>query len=243
MTVTMPKVIGENEWLIAIDKPAGLIVHSDGRTHEPSLADWIAREFPALRGVGGAWVSPQGEEVPLNGLVHRLDRTTSGVLLAAKTKTSFDYLRGEFKAKRVGKKYLAWVYGRLTQKEGRIVAEIMRTSVRPKRWYARPTTGDDSRAAITGWKLIKTKDEASLLEVEPKTGRTHQIRVHLAYFGHPIIADHMYAANREPILGFTRPALHAESIALVLPNGMHAGFEAPLPPDFEVAESVSQIER
>ena len=263
--LSMPRVIAENEWLIAINKPAGLIAHSDGRTQEPSLAEWIGERYGALRGVGDDWISPQGEHVPLNGLVHRLDRSTSGVILAAQTPEAFEYLKREFKERRVEKKYLAWVcrepvsgfalrlasetnapqwvrmpgakrLGLELNEKGTIVAEIMRSSERPKRWYARPCDESDPRAAITDWKLLKTKDGASLLEISPKTGRTHQIRVHMASIGHPLVADHLYAPDRASILGFSRPALHAESISLMLPSGSKATYVAPLPPDFVRAQ-------
>jgi 23S rRNA pseudouridine1911/1915/1917 synthase len=227
-----PIIIGENEWLLAINKPPGLIAHSDGRTIEPSLAEWISDKYPTLKNVGGDWISPQGEHVSLSGLVHRLDRTTSGIILAAKSQDAFDYVRNEFKERRVDKKYLAWVYGELVKKEGRIVAEIMRTTETPKRWYARETNERDPRAAITEWKLISTKDGASLLEVTPKTGRTHQIRVHLASIGIPIVSDHLYAPDWKELLGFTRPALHAWKIAITLPNGNREEFIAPPPRDF-----------
>jgi 23S rRNA pseudouridine1911/1915/1917 synthase len=227
-----PYVLAENELFLVIDKPAGLIVHSDGRTQELSLADWIAEKYPALRGVGGAWISPQGEHIDLNGLVHRLDRKTSGIVIAAKTQEAFDYIREEFSERRVEKKYLAWVYGIPKEKKGIIVAEIMRSTTPPKHWYARPCAIDDPRAAVTEWKFVTSKQDASLLEVIPKTGRTHQIRVHLASIGHPIVADHLYARDREPLLGFTRPALHASQISLTLPSGERVEYEAPLPEDF-----------
>jgi 23S rRNA pseudouridine1911/1915/1917 synthase len=231
----LPQVIGENEWLIALDKPAGLIVHSDGRTQEPSLADWVGQTYPNLKGVGGVWVSPQGENIPLNGLAHRLDRTTSGVVLVAKTQESFEYLKQEFKARNIRKKYLAWVYGKMPALEGTIVAEIMRSSDLPKRWYARTCQMSDVRAAITEWKVVESKVDASLLELAPKTGRTHQIRVHLAHIGHSIIADHLYAPNRESMLGFKRTALHALAIALILPDGSSVEYVAPEPEDFLAA--------
>lgn len=227
-----PQIIAENEWLLAIDKPAGLIVHSDGRTAEPSLAEWIGENFPALQGVGGAWISPQGETVPLNGLVHRLDRSTSGVVIAAKNDTVFAYLRDEFKRKNVEKKYLAFVYGVISADSGTVIAEIARTSEIPKRWYAHPCEISDPRAAVTDWRVIKRLEGATLLEVSPKTGRTHQIRVHLASIGYPIVADHLYAPEHAPILGFTRPALHARMIALTLPDGSRKEFIAPEPADF-----------
>ena len=237
----MPKdirIIAETEELLVLNKPAGLIVHSDGRTQEPSLADWIRERFPALETVGEPWISPQGERVPLPGIVHRLDRTTSGVMLIAKTPEVYTYLKNEFKERRIEKTYRAIVYGHMGAAEGKIVAEIMRSSEPPRKWYARPCEESDKRAAITEWKLLKhltdpeTGEPASYVEMYPRTGRTHQIRVHFASIGHPLVADHLYARERLPILGFKRPALHAYSISIVL-NGKKETFTAVLPADFE----------
>lgn len=229
-----PVIVGETESVLAIDKPAGLIVHSDGRTKEPSLAEWLARIRPELCEIGEPWVSPQGEQIAVSGIAHRLDRTTSGVVLVAKTNEVFAELKAMFKARRVRKIYRAVVYGGIAP-AGEIIAEIMRSSTPPRRWYARPCDESDTRAAITAWRLLKTlesEDIASYIEVEPRTGRTHQIRVHCASIGHPIVADHLYAPERAPILGFTRPALHAFSITLTI-NGREHTFTAPLPLDFQ----------
>ncbi len=242
----MVSILAETNELLALDKPAGLIVHSDGRTEEPSLADWILEHYAALADVGEPWVSPQGERVLLPGIVHRLDRTTSGVMLIAKTPEMYTHLKQEFKARRVEKVYRAYVYGHMKtteagsshSRQGKIVAEIMRSSKAPKRWYSRATDEKDARAAITQWRLLQnitdpqTGEPAAQVEVRPKTGRTHQIRVHFASIGHPLVADHLYSGDRAPILGFTRPALHAHSVSLHLPNGDAATCTAPLPPDW-----------
>ncbi|MDZ4227240.1 MAG: RluA family pseudouridine synthase [Patescibacteria group bacterium] len=229
----MPKVLAETEEILALDKPAGLIVHSDGRTEEPSVAEWLLENYPTLCNVGEPWISPQRARIALPGIVHRLDRTTSGVLVVAKTPEMYEHLKLEFKARRVEKIYRAYVYGHMEEESGKIVAEIMRSSEPPRRWYARDCDESDKRAAITEWRLLKMLDEpASYMEVFPRTGRTHQIRVHFAHIGHPIVADHLYAADRPPILGLKRPALHAYSISLMLLSGQKAVFTAPLPPDF-----------
>lgn len=229
-------VIAETDELLVLNKPAGLITHGDGRTVEPSLAEWIAARYPSMAAVGEPWVSPQGESVPVSGLVHRLDRTTSGVLLAAKTDEAFAALRQAFKERRVEKTYRVFVYGHMELGAGRIVSEIARTTEPPKRWYAKPCDETDVRAAITEWRVLErmsdlgTGEPVSYLEARPFTGRTHQIRVHLASIGNPIIADHLYAEGRPALLGFARPALHANAVSLEL-GGVRRDFTAPLPPD------------
>lgn len=223
-----PRIIAETNDLIVIDKPAGLISHRDGRNLEPSLAEWLIEHYPAQRDVSAVWVSPQGEQVPLGGLVHRLDRGTSGVILAARTDEMWAYLKNEMKERRVEKVYRALVYGHLEQDEGKIVAEIMRSAVPPKRWYARPCKEDDKRAAITEWKVLKRFEEegnhVSYIEAKPITGRTHQIRIHFASIGHPVVCDPLYAAQHLQLFGLTRPALHAHLISFTLPSGERVRF-------------------
>ena len=258
----VPEIIFESDELLVIDKPAGLIVHSDGRTVEPSMAEWVLKKYPALAEVGEPWISPQGEKILLPGIVHRLDRTTSGVMLLAKTQEMYLYLKQQFTERKIEKTYMVWVYGHPETSSGQVVAEIVRaeiflaaapalenpsvvakratTSESKKGWAARSTTIDDTRAAITKWKALKettdapTGEPASLLEIEPLTGRTHQIRVHISSIGHPVIADHLYAPDRAPLLNFQRPALHASTISLTL-AGEQKSFSAPPPKDFHYA--------
>ncbi len=232
---TMPQVLFESATLLVVAKPSGLIVHRDGRTVEASLSEWVGEHFPDCMGVGGVWTSPQGEAIPLHGVVHRLDRDTSGVIVIARTQEMFDYLKSEFKARRVEKIYRAVVYGHPEQNSGRIVAEIARSSEIPKRWYARPCADSDVRAAITEWCVLgrynDNSEKAALLELSPKTGRTHQLRVHLASIGHAIVCDQLYAKDRPSLFGFSRLALHAWSISIEV-EGRRRLFEAPPPPDF-----------
>ena len=233
-----PSIIAENEHLIVLNKPAGLIVHSDARTEESTLTDWLVEKYPSLIGVGESWTSPQGDVVPLPGIVHRLDRTTSGVMLVAKTNDAFMYLKSAFKARKVDKIYRAFVYGTMESESGKIIAEIKRSSAAPRRWYARPCELSDKRAAVTEWKLLSQVDGLSYTEASPKTGRTHQIRVHLSSIGHPVVADHLYAPDCSAILGFNRPALHAYSVSLELPNNEKVKYVAPLPQDFHRAAAI-----
>lgn len=236
-------VIYENDDVLVINKPAGLIVHSDGRTEEPTVVEWVLDAHPGLASVGDPWTSPQGEVIPRPGIVHRLDRTTSGIMILAKTQAAYAHLKNAFQSRAIQKEYLAYVYGHPKDGHGVIEAEIRRTRSTPPRWTAEPGKLK-KRNAITEWKVLKrgvdsvTKDPVSLMSVSPKTGRTHQIRVHLKFLGYPVVSDHLYATGRNPLLKFTRPALHAFRITAPLLDGAFQTFEAPLPEDFKTAEKL-----
>ncbi|MEN9561414.1 MAG: ribosomal large subunit pseudouridine synthase rRNA synthase [Candidatus Parcubacteria bacterium] len=236
MEMRTPEILLETEDFIAVNKPAGLITHSDGRTQEPSLAGWLASEIPTQRNIGVPWISPQGEVVDIAGLVHRLDRTTSGVLIAAKSNENFAFMRKQFSERKVRKLYRALVQGELSHR-GVIAAEIVRSSEPPKRWYARPCDMSHPRAAVTEWNSLTVlqleEGIISYLNVFPKTGRTHQIRVHLASVGHPIVGDERYGEERSERFGFSRPALHAFSIVFQDSSGKSYSVEAALPEDFK----------
>ena len=232
-------ILYEDDAVLVIHKPAGLIVHSDGRTNEPSVSDWVLERYPGLREVGEPWISPQGEAVLRPGIVHRLDRGTSGVMVVAKTHEAYAFLKRQFEDRSVEKRYRALVYGHPSSDAGSIEIEIVRIRSTPPRWgIAREGEGRKHRAAITEWRVLSrgvdpaTGEKVGYLEAIPKTGRTHQIRVHFKHFGHPIVCDPLYAKGRPCLFGFTRPALHALSLALVLPTGERRVFEAPLPDDF-----------
>jgi 23S rRNA pseudouridine1911/1915/1917 synthase len=240
-----PAILYEDDSVLVVNKPAGLIVHSDGRTDEPSLADWVLNERPALRDVGEAWVSPQGETVLRPGIVHRLDRGTSGVLVLAKTNEAYAFLKEQFKNRTLEKRYRALVYGAPKEDAGVIEAEITRIRSTPPRWgVAHRDETRTHRAATTEWSVLERfeggadGEKTTYVEARPKTGRTHQIRVHFKYWNHPIVCDHLYAKGRPCLYGFARPALHAFSITLTLSSGARETFEAPLPDDFVKALAV-----
>lgn len=237
-------VIYEDKDVVVINKPAGLIVHSDGRTTEPTVCDWMLARHPDLKDVGEPWTSPQGEVILRPGIVHRLDRDTSGVMIIAKTPEAYAMLKAQFQDRSTKKTYRAYVYGHPTDNFGIIEAEIGRTKTNPPRWTAMRSATGNKRNAITVWKLITrgTIDgkRVSLIQAEPKTGRTHQIRVHCRYIGHPVVCDKLYAPKEPCVLGFARQALHAHTLTIVLPAGGQKVFEAPFPEDFERAESLLQ---
>jgi len=231
--------IFEDEYIVVINKPAGLIVHSDGRNEEASVADWVLEHYPEVRDIGEPWVSPQGEVIPRPGIVHRLDRTTSGVMIIAKTQESFESLKEQFKDRLVEKTYDALVYDHPKNDEGLIEMEIGRTKKKPRKWIALFAHGK-KRAAITQWFVEgryvdpETQVPVTHMRISPKTGRTHQIRVHLKAIHHPIVCDHLYATNKPCILGLSRPALHAREISF-MNQGERVAFEAPLPEDMRQA--------
>lgn len=236
------KILYEDESVLVINKPAGLIVHSDGRNIEPSVADWVIEKFPALKDVGEPWISPQGKSIPRPGIVHRLDRETSGVLIIAKTQNAHVFLKQQFQERSIEKHYRAFVYGHPKEDNGVIEAEIGRTKNIPRRWTAFPRgkTGN-LRAAITHWKVLnrfadpETQEKISFLEASPKTGRTHQIRVHFKFLNHPILCDKIYAPKRPCLLGFERLALHSFKIRFQTPDEKTLEIEAPYPEDFKKA--------
>ena len=179
------------------------------------------------------------------GIVHRLDKDTSGVMIIAKNQTAFDWLKKQFKKRQTNKTYLALVHGKLKNKEGEIKTLLARATSDPTKQKVIPLINADlkmpridaeigtkGKEAITQYKVIKEFKNYSLLEVHPKTGRLHQIRAHLAHLGHPVVDDKKYGNKRLPILpGLTRQFLHAKELKITLADGQKKVFSAPLPAD------------
>jgi 23S rRNA pseudouridine1911/1915/1917 synthase len=235
-------IIYEDNDVVVINKPAGLIVHFDGRNEEPSVVDWVLEKYPEAVDVGEDWKSPQDEIVPRPGIVHRLDRTTSGVMIIVKTQEAHAFIKQQFKDRIVEKEYRSLVYGHPKIDKGIIDMEIGRTKKKPRKWSAQPGKSGTLRAAVTEWKVLERKidtatdEPVTYMSTSPKTGRTHQIRVHLKAIHHPIICDHIYAPKRPCLFGFNRPALHAQSVSFILPSSGVGGdkktFKASMPDDF-----------
>ena len=225
-----PTVIFENESLLAVDKPAGLVVHSDGRTEERTLTDWVLEKYPALTDVGGLHTLDSGRYVPRAGILHRLDRETSGAIVIAKNDETFYFLQRQFLDHSIEKVYNAFVMGTPEPSEGEIERPIGRSRTDFRQW----TVGDNARGTLrpasTRYRVLKSNGEFSFLELTPKTGRTHQLRVHLLSISHPILCDARY--HTAAALGFTRLALHALRLTLTLASGERLTIVALLPPDF-----------
>lgn len=232
--MTIP-IIYEDDYVIVVNKPAGLVVHSDGKTKEMTLSDWIIERYPNMKDVGEPVVLSSGETILRPGIVHRIDRDTSGVLVIAKTQDSFLFIKEQFKNRHIKKEYRAFVYGLVKKDKEIINREIGRSTKDFRLWSAQRGARGTLREAITEYIVLERGKEFSYLSVFPKTGRTHQIRVHLKAINHPVVNDKLYAPKREAGLGLSRLALHAFNIELEIPNTGIKFFEAPLPEDFKIA--------
>ena len=218
------RVLYEDSDVVAIDKAAGMVVHAGAGIHSGTLVNALLHRFSSLSGVGGG-LRP--------GIVHRLDRFTSGVLLVAKNDAAHHALAEQFAGRQVEKTYIALVHNRVKAETGRIERPIARDPAHRTRMTARLGEG---RAAWSEYRVVKRFEKFTLLEVRIGTGRTHQIRVHLSGMGHPVVGDTLYGAPARvegmPALG--RYFLHAHRIRFRLPStGEEATVVSPLPRELE----------
>lgn len=227
-----PTILFENEEVVVIDKPAGLVVHPDGRGKGETLVDWIVSKYPSIRNVGEPLKLASGTIIDRPGIVHRLDKETSGVLLIAKTQDSYLFLKRQFLKHEIKKRYHTFVYGSMKGARGTIDRPIGRSSNDFRKKSAARDLGDDARPATTRWYTLLSGDDATFVEAQPITGRTHQIRVHFHAIGHPVICDPLYATGRKPMYGMKRLALHARSVTFRVPGGEDQEVVAPYPADF-----------
>lgn len=237
-------ILYEDDYILALDKPSGVLVHNDGRSKEETLVDWINKNYPDLKDVGEEQILQNGEKIKRPGIVHRLDKETSGIIIVAKTKEMYAFLKEQFQNRKVEKIYNAIVWGNFSadKMEGVINEPIGRSAGDFRKWSSEYGAKGEMREAVTEYKVLSQNKEFAYLEVKPKTGRTHQIRVHLKSISHPVVCDKLYGASKacskKECLGFDRLALHAVSIKLELPNHTHIKMESPLPPEFENARNL-----
>ncbi len=282
-------ILFEDDNYIIFNKPSGLVVHPDGRQKAASdlkeaaapftLADWLVENRPDMKNVGeplevssanassgdekgGAEKTEKAvktEKILRPGIVHRLDKDTSGTIAVAKNQKAFDDLKKKFQDREVDKKYHTFVYGNLPEDDATINRPIGRSKSDFRLWSAQRGARGEMRDAITNYRVMKRGSDDSaehalavvgrhgqdtgetkpqpvtFVEVEPKTGRTHQIRVHFKSIHHPVIADILYAPKMPMLLGFERLALHSISIAFTGIDGKKIRATAPYPADFERA--------
>lgn len=234
------KKLFENDHILVLNKGAGVQMHQGGSYQGGTVAEWLFTHYPELLSVG--------EDSTRPGIVHRLDRDTSGVLVVAKDTETFQELKNAFQNREVEKTYIALVYGHLKELEGTVSASLMRNPGELKRRAIDPETytgtlPGNTRTALTHYRVITRFADYDLVELSPKTGRTHQLRVHLSYLGHPVVGDRLYAfkeAKHKDKLLPERHLLHAAKISFSV-LGEDYQFQAPLAEDFqEVLRSIDE---
>lgn len=204
-------VIYEDKDCLVINKPLGVLTHSKGEFNpEATVATWLESRAKGMTGERA-------------GIVHRLDRATSGVMICAKTPEALSWLQKQFSERKVKKTYVAVVKGALTKPEAVIDMPIERNPRKPQTFRV----GANGKPSVTAYKILKTGNGYSLLELQPTTGRTHQLRVHLHKLGHPILGDELYDGPKAE-----RLFLHAEKLEITLPDKKRQTFEAPVPASF-----------
>jgi 23S rRNA pseudouridine1911/1915/1917 synthase len=211
-------ILYQDASLIVVDKPAGMVTHPAYGHTSGTLVNALLAHYPPLARMD----TPERA-----GIVHRLDRDTSGIIVVAKTEAIRQALQAQFKAREVQKTYLALVEGHLDPAQGIIEAPIGRDPNHRKRM----TTLHDGREAVTAYRVLEFFDQHCLVQVEPKTGRTHQIRVHMAFLHHPVVGDRVYGYRKQR-LPLRRHFLHAQHIRFRHPQtGQTVEFETDLPPE------------
>jgi 23S rRNA pseudouridine1911/1915/1917 synthase len=234
------QVVFEDESILVVDKPAGTQVHpARNATHSvaggPSavektgtVANWLVARYPAIAQIGEDPMRP--------GIVHRLDKNTSGLLVVAKTQEAFEALKRLFAHRKVTKTYLALVHGHIDPKEGVIDTPIARAATLRKQSVATENTRTRGtvRQALTEYSVLERYPDFDFVEARPKTGRMHQIRVHLASIGHPVVGDFLYGTKitRAQDKALSRHFLHAHKLSFTLFDRDYS-FESPLPPDLQ----------
>jgi 23S rRNA pseudouridine1911/1915/1917 synthase len=221
------EIIFEHSDFLIINKPAGISVHPSEKETSGTLANGLLQKFPEIKNIGENFLRP--------GIVHRLDKETSGILIIAKNQTAFQYFKKLFQDRKIQKTYLAWAWGTLKNKTGTIEAYLGKSSQNPTKQAVshNPEKLINPKQALTSYQVLEERENKSLLELKPKTGRKHQIRLHLHSLGHPIVGDKKYFNKKIKALNknFSRHLLHAQKIEFKYLDNKNYKFESPFPQD------------
>lgn len=232
------KIIHQTKDYLVLNKPAGLAVHGDGKTQRETLVDWVLENSPEAKGVGENIETPDGKVIDKSGIVHRLDKDTSGVILIALNQKTYEHFKKQFKDREIKKVYHLFAYGNLRED----LITVDKPIGKDRKDFRKRTTKNPRgkvRDAKTAFRILRRgKEDKELfvfVEARPHTGRMHQIRVHMKYLNTPIVCDSLYAPSRDSILGFERMALHAREIIFNDPENKEQHFIAEYPEDFAKA--------
>ncbi|MEX2013482.1 MAG: RluA family pseudouridine synthase [Parcubacteria group bacterium] len=235
-------ILYEDEDIVVLDKPAGLVVHPVPQRagygtspNDQSVSEWFVKKYPESRDVGEKF-----GDIERPGVVHRIDRETSGALLFAKTKIGHKVLKEQFQKREIEKIYHLFVYGNLKDDRGTIDLPIARSVSNFRKRSAERGARGEKKEAVTYFRVIRRASDksATFVEAKPKTGRTHQIRVHFKALHHPVVCDKLYVPNKPCLFGFHRLALHARAITFKAVSGKKITIEAPYPEDFVKAMDI-----
>lgn len=242
------EILFEDDDVVVIDKPTGVMVHPDGFHEEQTVVDWFLEKYPETKGVGEPQLTNDGEEMERSGVVHRLDKDTSGVLILAKNQDAYEHLKTQFHDRLAKKEYRAFVYGAIRERWGTIDRPIGRSAKNFRMRSAQRGARGTMREAQTEWELIGSgrygDEDFSYIKLMPRTGRTHQIRVHLRAIERPVVCDALYSSHKiagSNNLSLEDMALHAHKLEIVLPNGELERFISPVPQVFDrAAERIAE---
>lgn len=218
------KIVYEDADIAVIDKQPGISVHPSEKEKKGTLANALLAKYPEIKNIG--------EDLMRPGIVHRLDKDTSGLMVAAKNNAAFQHLKKQFQGKKVEKRYLALVEGNLKEKSGTIEKSIGRHGMKQYAGERKKHTLKKTREALTEYAVKKSFAGYDLIEAKPKTGRMHQIRVHFSSIGHPLACDFKYGSRKCPA-GLSRHFLHSYYLSFILPSGQKIAFETDLPDDLK----------
>lgn len=234
---TSLNIVYEDKDVVVVNKQAGISVHPSINEPSETLVNALIARYPEIENVGGSPLSSamDGQAIQLRpGIVHRLDKDTSGLLVVAKNQKAFDFLKKEWQSGQVEKKYLALVWGHPKEK-GEIISKLARSPKDFRKRIVLKSYENDikGKLAVTEYKVIKEYKDYSLVEVYPKTGRMHQIRVQMASIGHPVVGDKIYGKRKEAPEGLNRQFLHSHYLKFSLPDGKSLALEIDLSKDLE----------
>lgn len=231
--MTAPQIVYEDNDLIVINKPSGLITHPKNiDDKQSSLTDWVIANYPQLKDVGEPFIA-SGAPLPRCGIVHRLDKDTSGLIVIAKNQTAFEYMKKQFQNHTIHKYYYTLVFGRPKDSSGIINEPLGRIGMkRTTQMIGKKMI--DGKDSVTEYKTLKNFDKFTFLDISPKTGRTHQIRVHLKSIGCPVVGDIVYSPKgwQQP-KDLNRLFLHAYKLELTTPSGKALTLETDLPEELQ----------